>query len=52
LDELIELWKREKLTTEQIIGQLLQILKEHERRVREIARGQPPANAGKRDRGA
>jgi hypothetical protein len=38
LDELIELWRREQLTTEQMIGQLLQVLKEQERRMREIAR--------------
>ena len=34
LDELIELWRREKLTTEQMIGQILQVLKAHEQRMR------------------
>ena len=41
LDELIELWRREQLTAEQMIGQLLLMLKEHERRIREIARSAP-----------
>jgi hypothetical protein len=41
LDELIELWRREQLTTEQVIGQLLLVLKEQERRMREIARIAP-----------
>jgi hypothetical protein len=41
LDELIELWKREQLTAEQMIGQLLLVLREQERRMREIARIAP-----------
>jgi hypothetical protein len=41
LEELIELWKREKLAPEQMIGQVLQILREHERRLRDIARRAP-----------
>jgi hypothetical protein len=42
IDELIELWRREKLTAEQAIGQMLQVLHDHERRLREVAR-RPPA---------
>jgi hypothetical protein len=38
LDDLIELWKREKLTTEQMVGQLLLVLKDQERRIREVVR--------------
>ncbi len=38
LDELIALWKREKLTTEQVIGQMLQVLKEQEGRLSEVER--------------
>ena len=41
LDELIERWKREQLTTEQAIGQILQLLKELERRMKEAARRAP-----------
>jgi len=41
LDQLIDLWRREQLTTEQVIGQLLLVLKEQERRMREIARIAP-----------
>jgi hypothetical protein len=42
IEELIEFWKHEKLTAEQAIGQILQVLREHERRLRENAR-RPPA---------
>jgi hypothetical protein len=42
LDELIEFWKHEKLTVEQIIGQMLQVLREHERRLRERPTAGPP----------
>jgi len=51
LDELIELWRREKLTTEQMIGQILLILKEVDRRLKELRRErgsaavEPPGNA-------
>jgi hypothetical protein len=38
IDELIARWKREELTAEQIIGQLLQLLKEQDQRLRELAR--------------
>ena len=44
LEQLIELWRREKLTLEQMIGQMLQILQEHERRLRELARRAPPGD--------
>ena len=44
LDQLIDLWRREQLTAEQMIGQLLQVLKEQERRLREIARNASPSD--------
>jgi hypothetical protein len=48
LDELIDQWRREKLTAEQMIGQILQVLKEQERRMRELGRGIAPAETGER----
>lgn len=38
LDELITLWEREKLTTEQAVGQILLILGWLNQRVRELER--------------
>lgn len=38
IEELIARWKKEELTVEQVIGQMLQLLKEHERRIKEAAR--------------
>ncbi|MCG8348197.1 MAG: hypothetical protein MI924_10515 [Chloroflexales bacterium] len=38
LDELIERWRREDLTVEQMIGQMLQVLREQEHRLREVRR--------------
>jgi hypothetical protein len=38
IEELIARWKREELTAEQMIGQMLQVLREQERRLRELAR--------------
>ena len=46
IEELIELWRHEKLTAEQAIGQILQVLREHERRLRESRR--PPGDQGDR----
>jgi hypothetical protein len=43
LDELIELWRREKLTAEQMIGQLLQTLHGQQQRLRELERRLPAA---------
>ena len=37
IDELIARWKREELTIEQVIGQILLLLKEQDRRLREAA---------------
>ena len=37
IDELIARWKREELTIEQVIGQILLLLKDHDRRLREAA---------------
>jgi hypothetical protein len=37
IEELIARWKREELTIEQVIGQILLLLKEHDRRLRETA---------------
>ncbi len=36
IEELIARWKREELTVEQMIGQMLQVLREQERRLREL----------------
>ena len=38
IEELIARWKKEELTVEQVIGQILQLLREHERRLKEAAR--------------
>lgn len=43
VDELIARWKRDELTVEQLLGQLLQVLREHEQRLKELARATPPA---------
>ncbi len=43
LEELIELWRREKLTADQMIGQLLQALQGIQQRLRELERRLPPA---------
>lgn len=37
IEELIARWKREELTIEQVIGQILLLLKEQDRRLREVA---------------
>jgi hypothetical protein len=41
IDELITRWTREELTVEQVIGQILLLLREQERRLREAVRGGP-----------
>lgn len=38
LEELIARWKREELSVEQVIGQLLLLLRAHEDRMKELAR--------------
>ena len=38
VEELIARWKREELTVEQVIGQILLVLKDQEQRLREAAR--------------
>jgi hypothetical protein len=38
LDELITLWEREKLTTEQVVGQILLVLRSLSHRIRELER--------------
>ena len=43
LEELVELWRREKLTADQMIGQLLQALLGTQQRLRELERRLPPA---------
>jgi hypothetical protein len=43
LEELIELWKEEQMTIEQMIEQLLLVQQDLDRRVREVARRAPPA---------
>jgi hypothetical protein len=47
LEELLDLWKREQLTAEQMIGQLLQVLRAQEQRLREMARRLPPDEGGR-----
>jgi hypothetical protein len=39
IEDLIARWKKDELTAEQVIGQVLLLLREHERRLRELARG-------------
>lgn len=43
LDELIARWKKEDLTAEQMIGQLLQALQAQQQRLRELERRLSPA---------
>ena len=38
VEELIARWKKEELTVEQMIGQILQLLRAQEQRLRELAR--------------
>jgi len=45
IEELIARWKREELTIEQAIGQILLLLKEQDRRLREPA---PPSERRER----
>ena len=51
IEELIARWKREELTVEQMIGQMLQLLREQERRVRELARLAASGESSMPDRG-
>jgi hypothetical protein len=46
IEDLIARWKKDELTVEQVIGQVLLLLREHERRLREVARGTPPSREG------
>lgn len=41
LDELVERWKHEDLTPEQMIGQLLLLLRRIEERIHELEREKP-----------
>lgn len=41
LDELLILWRREELTAEQLLGQMLQVLRAQERRLRDLERQLP-----------
>jgi hypothetical protein len=43
LEELIELWKEEQMTIEQMIDQILRVHQDLDRRMRELARRKPPA---------
>jgi hypothetical protein len=45
VEELIARWRKEDLTVEQMIGQILQVLRVHEQRLREVARGAGPPQA-------
>lgn len=46
LDELLILWRREELTADQLLGQLLQVLRAQERRLRDLERRLPAQEAG------
>jgi hypothetical protein len=46
IEDLIARWKKDELTVEQVIGQILLLLREHERRLREVARGAAPGGEG------
>jgi hypothetical protein len=52
IDELIARWKKEELTVEQMIGQILLLLRELERRQRESGRERAPASDGDAREGA
>ena len=52
IEDLIARWKKDELTVEQVIGQLLLLLREHERRLRELARGAQPGGDGNGSRRA
>jgi hypothetical protein len=41
LEELIARWRKENLTVEQMIGQILQVLRVHEQRLKEVGRAAP-----------
>jgi len=43
LEQLIEFWKEEQMTIEQMIGHLLLVYQDLDRRVRDAARRAPPA---------
>jgi hypothetical protein len=49
VEELIARWKKESITAEQMIGQILQVLRVHEQRLKESGRpisaleGEPPS---------
>jgi hypothetical protein len=45
LDELLILWRREELTVEQLLGQMLQVLRAQERRLRDLERAVPAQDA-------
>ena len=42
IEDLIARWKKEELTVEQVLGQVLLVLREHDRRLREAGRSAPP----------
>ena len=49
IDELIARWKKEDMTAEQMIGQILLLLKEQERRMKEAARAVPQASTSEKE---
>lgn len=52
IEDLIARWKKDELTVEQVVGQVLLLLREHERRLRELARGAAPSGEGNDSRRA
>ena len=52
VEELIARWRKESMTVEQMIGQILQVLRVHEQRLKESGRAAPegePPSAAHRD---
>jgi hypothetical protein len=41
VEELIARWRNEALTVEQMIGQILQVLRVHEQRLKDVGRAAP-----------
>ena len=43
VEELIARWKKESMSVEQMVGQILQVLRVHEQRLKEVGRAAPTA---------
>ena len=52
VEELIARWRKESMTVEQMIGQILQVLRVHEQRLKDVGRAAPegePPSASRRE---